>query len=251
MDNNPTFSLDYDSDKNVNNTSDKSPPSDASIRMSETQEEADKTKTDSESIESDSERIHRVLSNPDKYTDNSYRYFYNESLERGQGRRAICKFCLSESSVKKTRGSDILSQSEANLHFHIAQSHHRGTERRVSDHTFISRKVVCHYEDIIKEMKSALELKLDEQLECLLSRVKEHMDEQGEEVFAALKIDLRRNVLAEVEETEYRAAKRLKYTFPTDENEVARKYTDGDKSIMSSLPIPTPLVRMVRALLTG
>ena len=97
MDNNPTFSLDYDSDKNVKNTSDKSPPSDASIRMSETQEEADKTKTDSESIESDSERIHRVLSNPDEYSANSYRYFYNESLERGQGRRAICKFCLSES----------------------------------------------------------------------------------------------------------------------------------------------------------
>ena len=35
----------------------------------------------------------------------------------------------------------------------------------------------------------------------------------------------------------------MKYAFPTDDNEVARKYTTGDKSIMRSLPIPTPLVR--------
>ena len=136
----------------------------------------------------------------------------------------------------------MLSQSEANLHFHIAQSYQLGIKRSSADHTFITQKVVCHYENIITEMKSALELKLDKQLECLLSRVKEHMDEQGEEAFAVLKSDLCRNVLDEVEEAEYQATKRLKYAFPTDDNEVARKYTTGDKSIMRSLPIPTPLV---------
>ena len=51
-----------------------------------------------------SDRNKRVISNTKEYSINNYRYFYNNSLKKGQGRQAICESCLSESSVpEKTR----------------------------------------------------------------------------------------------------------------------------------------------------
>lgn len=88
---------------NLDNATVESVSSDTFVGKSETVEVQVETESRSPA-ESDSERIKRVLSNPDEYLENSYIYFYNESMGEGRGRRAICRNSLSESSVNEIRG---------------------------------------------------------------------------------------------------------------------------------------------------
>ena len=178
---------------------DKVSPPDALIRKFDLQELDEEEETERHfSAESDSDRNKRVLSNPKEYLINSYRYFYNNSLKNGQGGQYIYKLCLSESSVHKKRGKqgkassilvvfpDMLSQAEADLHFHIAQTHHRETLRSSSDHTLIVRKVVEASWRTKQDMLSTVESSVNDQLKGLLSCVKQHMGEKGSELVAQL-----------------------------------------------------------------
>ena len=91
-------------------------------------------------------------------------------------------------------------------------------------------------------MISAAKSSVDEQIDVLLSRVEEHMDTRAKELVAHLSGDISQNVKMAVERAEYNGSKRMKYSIPTDDNEIYRKYTTGDYSIMRCLPVPDPVV---------
>ena len=186
--------------------------------------------------ESDSDRIRRVLSNTDKYPEHSSIYYYNESLEDGRGSRVLCYNSLSGRKIRETRGrrgykrplildykdSDLPDRWEAELHVHIAHTHYSGTERASFDHTSIVRAVIkdsCHMRDkILSAMKSSINLNL-----CgLLSGVERVYGPEGREIVKQLTGGFCQSVMDDARAGEYRASKRMKYSFPTDHREVAK-----------------------------
>ena len=80
----------------------------------------------------------------------------------------------------------MLSQEEANLHFHIAQTHYRGTLRSSSDHTIIVREVVQASWRSKQKMMSTVESSVNDQLKGLLSRVEQHMGKKDRELVTQL-----------------------------------------------------------------
>ena len=210
---------------NLDNATVESASSDTFAGKSETTEVQVKTESLS-AAESDSERIKRVLSNPDEYPENSYIYFYNESMGEGRGRRAICNNSLSESLVNEIRGkrgrdrslsvvySDLPDQWEADLHFHIAHTHYSGTERISSGHTSIVRAVIedsCYTK---YKMLSAMESSVNDKLDGLLTCVEHCLGKPGRELVSQLVDNFCQSVMMDVEEAEYQASKRMKYSFP-------------------------------------
>ena len=205
-------------------------------------------------VESDADRIERVLSNPDEYPEDSFIYFYNESIEEGRGRRAICSNSLSESSANERRGKqsrphpstvahlDLPDHREAQLHFHIAHTHYSGTEALSSDHTSIVRAVIEESGHTIDAMKSAMKLSVKDKLDGLLARVEQTLGKRGRDIVSEIAGTFCESVMSDVDEAEHQASKRMKYSFPSDDKEVARKYTTGVNSIMKSLPVPIPEV---------
>ena len=111
VDDNETFSLQSAPDGNVEEGTDEVSPPDALIEKSDLQEVDEEEETKRRfSAESDSDRNKRVLSNPKEYSINSYQYFYNSSLKKGQGRQSICKLwrllVLYKGYLYRRRGDD-------------------------------------------------------------------------------------------------------------------------------------------------
>ena len=139
--------------------------------------------------------------------------------------------------------SSMLSQDEADLHFHIAQTHHRGTRRSSSDHTVIVGQVVQASWRSKQKMMSTVELSVNDQLKGLFSRVEQHMGKKDRELVTQLAGNFSKKVEREVNAAEYHCSKEMSYSIPTKDTEIARKYTTGVNSIMNSLPFPLPEVR--------
>ena len=140
------------------------------------------------------------------------------------------------------KDSDLPDRWEAELHVHIAHTHYSGTERASFDHTSIVRAVIkdsCHMRD---KMLSAMKSSINHNLCGLFSGVERVYGPEGREIVKQLTGGFCQSVMDDARAGEYRASKRMKYSFPTDHREVAKKYTTGVNSIIKCLPIPSPEV---------
>ena len=85
------------------------------------------------------DKIRRVLLHPAKYTENSYRYLWNQSNGK-KGLQAICEYALGNHPDKETRGGrrsrcpvvdfhHMMSLEEAHFHAHVAVTHRLGPKK--------------------------------------------------------------------------------------------------------------------------
>lgn len=128
------------------------------------------------------------------------------------------------------------------MHFHIAHTHYSRTERISSGHTSIVGAVIEDSYYTKEEMLSAMESSVNDKLDGLPTHVEHRLGKLGRDLVSQLAGNFCQSIMMDVKEVEYRASERMKYSFPTDVNEVARKYTSGVNSIIKSLPISIPEV---------
>ena len=174
--------------------------------------------------------VQLFFSDRSEWPENSAKYFLREHNNPGDGRRGLVFNCLLDKN--RTTGFSGLSDEEMYYHLHAASVHRGITQEQSKDVCRLS----AHMEkQCQQEMKCALEATNNAYTEALKDALGKLVDvTQAKQMMEQIDQSVQESMKAHYAIAD--SAQKIGH--PTDPNNIRRKYTRENNSIMKSLPIP-------------